>query len=343
MNLRDRVRNWLQTTPACTRLTCILLGSIFLVCVSFNIDALHRVCLSLSLAARPSQAYRLVSAALFHAGLLHIAFNMLAFVPIARSLEGELGTLQFGYMLLEFVLLEAFIFLILSFAASILYPVFAYSCTVGFSGVIFGLIVVDNWSTDATSRSILGLFEVPAAVYPWALLVFWQLLVPQSSFFGHMSGLLVGELFCRGWLASLQPPAAAMLRWEVGTHVGKQLSRIPGYVPLSSLSLPVAIPRGGTDSESSGGPALPWASLARAWPRLASLARLWGGRGSAPLDHGPGTGVQGAAVPVPGTGPFSGPVRQLGGQAVPLPPQNAAAAAAEKRIGTSSSGSGRSV
>ena len=88
----------------------------------------------------------------------------------------------------------------------------------GFSGVVFGLIVVDNHASGASSRrwarrpaldytlarashafdlaarpccSIFGFFSVPAKLYPWALLVFWQLLLPQSSFLGHLAGVLV--------------------------------------------------------------------------------------------------------------------------------------------------------
>lgn len=41
--------------------------------------------------------------------------------------------------------------------------------------------------------------------YPWALLVFWQLLMPAVSFWGHLGGLLAGELFVRGWLKALVP------------------------------------------------------------------------------------------------------------------------------------------
>jgi len=34
-------------------------------------------------------------------------------------------------------------------------------------------------------------FNVPAAVYPWALLVLWQLIMPGASFLGHLCGVLV--------------------------------------------------------------------------------------------------------------------------------------------------------
>lgn len=70
------------------------------------------------------------------------------------------------------------------------------SCAVGFSGVIFGLVVVDvaassGSAPSAPRRSVFGLFTVPAPLYPWLLLVLWQLLMPSASFVGHLSGVLV--------------------------------------------------------------------------------------------------------------------------------------------------------
>ena len=67
---------------------------------------------------------------------------------------------------------------------------------IGLSGVIFGLILIDNaslvhLSLGAAQRSIFGLFSVPAPAYPWALLLIWTLLMPEAFFLCHLSGLLV--------------------------------------------------------------------------------------------------------------------------------------------------------
>lgn len=112
---------------------------------------------------------------------------------------------------------------------------FRYQCAVGLSGVIFGLVVIDNNVSGASTRrceavlaflspffgvfsafcwasslyphvptaytlspppwpcSIFGFFSVPAKAYPWVLLVVWQLLVPQASFLGHLSGVVVSK------------------------------------------------------------------------------------------------------------------------------------------------------
>ena len=51
---------------------------------------------------------------------------------------------------------------------------------------------VETGVSRATHRSIFGLFNVPAKFYPWALLGFWQLLMPGASFLGHLCGVAVG-------------------------------------------------------------------------------------------------------------------------------------------------------
>jgi hypothetical protein len=59
------------------------------------------------------------------------------------------------------------------------------------SGVIFGLIVIDNHHSASSQRSIFGLFSVPSSLYPYVLLVVWQVIMPSASFLGHLCGVLV--------------------------------------------------------------------------------------------------------------------------------------------------------
>jgi membrane associated rhomboid family serine protease len=46
-----------------------------------------------------------VLSAVVHNGLLHIVFNMLAFVPIAAALERQLGSLRIAYLISLFLLI----------------------------------------------------------------------------------------------------------------------------------------------------------------------------------------------------------------------------------------------
>lgn len=68
-----------------------------------------------------------------------------------------------------------------------------HECGAGFSGVIFGLIVIHANVSSVEHYSIFGLFPVPAKLYAWALLIFWQLMFPGVSFLGHLGGVLVRD------------------------------------------------------------------------------------------------------------------------------------------------------
>lgn len=64
-------------------------------------------------------------------------------------------------------------------------------CSLGFSGIIFGLIVINTKISEISEYSFFGLFSIPAKYYPYILLIVWQLLFPSISFLGHLSGILV--------------------------------------------------------------------------------------------------------------------------------------------------------
>ena len=61
----------------------------------------------------------------------------------------------------------------------------------------------------AQTRSVLGLFVLPARYYPWVLLVVWQLLMPGVSFLGHLGGVAAGQVYVWGLLRWALPPVAA--------------------------------------------------------------------------------------------------------------------------------------
>lgn len=59
---------------------------------------------------------RMLTAPFFHVGILHLAFNMLAFVPIGQSLERHTGTLHFTYLMLLLMALGSVFYLTTSLA-----------------------------------------------------------------------------------------------------------------------------------------------------------------------------------------------------------------------------------
>ena len=64
-------------------------------CLLFGYDAFHEVCMAPHWVLHQLQVYRILTAPLFHGGIIHLAFNMTATVPMASSLERLLGACSF--------------------------------------------------------------------------------------------------------------------------------------------------------------------------------------------------------------------------------------------------------
>lgn len=89
--------------------------------------------------------------------------------------------------------------------------------------------------SGGAQRSIFGLFAVPSVAYPWVLLVIWQLLVPQSSFLGHLSGLAIGQIYSMGYLKWITPSAEAVQHWERTAVLGRCVA-VPSYIANTGSS-----------------------------------------------------------------------------------------------------------
>ncbi|KAG2425342.1 hypothetical protein HXX76_013756 [Chlamydomonas incerta] len=365
------IQNWFNGLPLCTKSVFVLITGIYLFQLVTGYDNIYGVCLSPYEAVAHYEVYRLLTSVLVHGGLLHVTFNMLAFVPMACSLERLVGTVQFTYLLLLITVLAGLVYTAASFLLfySHVLPAAMRQCAIGFSGVIFGLIVVDNAQSAASHRSIFGLFTVPAAYYPWALLLFWQLLMPSVSFIGHLAGVLVGAAWVGGYLRplALSRPATAWLEACSGLS---SCVRMPSFMMMPGATLPFTThdTRGGAGGSSSSGTGGEGGSSSSRTPtfgpNLANLGKLLrggGGAGASAADGAvaSGGGADGADAEAGGgrggaaggSSVFQGTGRVLGGTGgviggtPAVPPSAAAALAAEARVGGpaggSSSGGGR--
>lgn len=63
--------------------------------------------------------HRLVLSPFFHASLLHVAFNMLAFTPDASHIERYKGSVQFGYLLLQLMLCMDVLYIVVAYVSSV--------------------------------------------------------------------------------------------------------------------------------------------------------------------------------------------------------------------------------
>ncbi|KAI9915541.1 hypothetical protein PsorP6_008267 [Peronosclerospora sorghi] len=161
---------------------------------------------------------RLLASGLIHVDDYHLYHNMISFVWKGYKLEYKLGSMRFlfsiCYLLVlchTLVVLNNSKFMYVScYLPSLAFPTdFAlqgplHQCSVGFSGVLFALkvsnkfdfldmqLVLLNHNSPAWS-SVYG-FEVPTKYAAWLELVVIHFLVPDSSFMGHMCGILAGYI-----------------------------------------------------------------------------------------------------------------------------------------------------
>lgn len=96
------LQTWYRSLPLVTKAVLTGCVAIYGVQLLAGFDNMGAVCMSPGLAFGGRwQLYRIFTSAIFHNGLLHIAFNMLAFVPMGQQLEQQLGSIKFGYALLS--------------------------------------------------------------------------------------------------------------------------------------------------------------------------------------------------------------------------------------------------
>ena len=124
--------------------------------------------------------YRLVTAGFIHAGLGHIAFNMIALWWLGSALERYIGAWRMLVIYFSAVLWG-------SFGAVLLSP---HSLTVGASGGVFGLmaayLVIERQRGMAVLTSGIGMVLILNLVITFAM--------PGISIGGHLGGIVGGAL-----------------------------------------------------------------------------------------------------------------------------------------------------
>ncbi|KAJ4788500.1 Rhomboid family protein [Rhynchospora pubera] len=208
--LPTRINQWWGSIPFITSGVVIVCSVIYLICLLFGYDSFYEICFLPSQIVSHFQVYRFYTSVLFHGSLLHVVFNMLAFVPLGSELERIMGSVRLLYLIILLSTTNAIAHLIVALLVDHNpihpYAYFMNECSIGFSGVIFSLIVIETSLSGAQSRSVFGLFNVPSKLYPWILLVLFQLLASNVSFLGHMCGILSGFAYTFGLFNYLLPP-----------------------------------------------------------------------------------------------------------------------------------------
>jgi rhomboid domain-containing protein 1 len=231
----SRAAEALASIPPATRLIVIICSLTYAMQIFLD-PSLSDYSLNPDMVLVYGQFYRLVTGALLHANLLHIAMNMSSTLTICGILERRLGTMMTLVTIVWGIILVSSTYVILSRLSNFVLGMGMRSC-VGFSGVIFQLCVLEAniGHEDGRTRSVFGMIEVSSKAYPWALLLALQFIMPQVSFLGHLSGILIGTIQCRGYLDGLFPSSSRLRGWEA-SYGGVAVAA--GYVPVRESDLP---------------------------------------------------------------------------------------------------------
>ena len=100
--------------------------------------------------------YRIYTSVLFHGSLLHVLFNMMALVPLGSELERIMGSVRLSYLIILLATSNALLHLLIALLAT--YNPFhpfdklMNECAIGFSGILFSMIVIETSLSGVQSR-----------------------------------------------------------------------------------------------------------------------------------------------------------------------------------------------
>ncbi|KAH3762406.1 rhomboid protein [Pelomyxa schiedti] len=182
----------------CAAGACALCLGIFLYQLAKSVPV-HSVALSYESVVEKFEFWRVVSGSLSHAGVLHVAFNVSSLWALA-AVEPILGHLT--YLRVSFFLLFSSISLtMLCYHVMIFrygWEHYRTGLAVGYSCVVFGIMTIAHQMHPAGALMLFGL-RIPFSLLPLGSLILTTILIPQASFIGHTSGLILGYMYSFGF------------------------------------------------------------------------------------------------------------------------------------------------
>eukprot|EP01104_Vermistella_antarctica_P002716 TRINITY_DN12938_c0_g1_i1.p1 TRINITY_DN12938_c0_g1~~TRINITY_DN12938_c0_g1_i1.p1 ORF type:complete len:398 (-),score=56.16 TRINITY_DN12938_c0_g1_i1:101-1294(-) len=195
------VRESVSTYPPVSRWVGISLGVLCACTFALQLSA-WEFCLDPLLRGYTwvSLLWRVFAHTWFHVSIFHLLANMLSFYYLGPICEKMMGSSCLILMILFFNTCGAVLEIVIAFLLAITSaPVGLSGCTLGFSGVLFGLLTVHCCFSTSLHRSIFGWFTVPTYLYPWIVLALIQLFWPGASLLGHVCGILSGKIFAAAY------------------------------------------------------------------------------------------------------------------------------------------------
>ncbi|XVF76009.1 hypothetical protein PTKIN_Ptkin13bG0233200 [Pterospermum kingtungense] len=243
--LQTRASQWWDGIPFLTSAVIIVCGAIYLICLLFGYDSFHEICFLPGAIVSHFQVYRIYTSILFHGSLLHVFFNMLALVPLGSELERIMGSIRLLYMIILLATSNAIFHLTIALvvAHNPFQPTqyLMNECAIGFSGILFSMIVIETSLSGVQSRR-----------YAFMLLVIFQLLMTNVSLLGHLCGILSGFAYTYGLFNFLIPGPSFYSAIESSSLLAGCVRR-PKFILCSGGNPSAYVPTySGHNSPSSG-------------------------------------------------------------------------------------------
>eukprot|EP01134_Creolimax_fragrantissima_P000651 CFRG0651T1 len=193
----------------------LVLGMVFIFInpVHWQMLPLGQACLSATKIIRSpgQQTYRILSHAFFHGDDIHLYYNMISLIHKGQQLEPRVGMHMYALMVASMTILEAGFYIMVVDGLRMIFgygaPLVGSDCCVGFSGVLFGMKVILQ-QTDTNSDRVstfFGLFSIPSRHAHWFELLLVSIIMPQSSFLGHLCGILAGLVVSHFYVGLISP------------------------------------------------------------------------------------------------------------------------------------------
>ncbi|XP_062207750.1 RHOMBOID-like protein 13 [Phragmites australis] len=165
------------------------------------------------------QYWRIITSAFSHISVVHLVFNMSALWSL--GVVEQLGHIGLGveyYLHYTLVLVVLSGLLVLGFYHMMIQrfkvEYFRRATAVGYSCVVFGWMTILAAKQPSSKLNIFGVLSLPISFAPFESLIFTSIMVPQASFIGHFSGIIVGYSIAWGLIHGMNNYwAITMLGW----------------------------------------------------------------------------------------------------------------------------------
>lgn len=169
-------------------LTFIIGINLFVYFYTYNTDLLYLALIPNNV-LNLGEYWRIFTCCVTHINFFHLFVNMNSLFKIYPHIYYRVPNIWI--ILVSLFIFYNIIYLLLAILLLDFYPIIFYTPVIGFSGILFGLIYLENNLMPARTINYMGM-EINSQYYSFYLLLITQIFMQQSSFLGHLSGILAG-------------------------------------------------------------------------------------------------------------------------------------------------------